>query len=162
MHLQCRRPQFHSWVGKICWRRERLLTWASLMAQLVKNPPAMRETWVQSLGWEDPLEMVKATHFSILAPGLYSPWGCKELDTTEQLSHSCIHAALSIYLTLCLFSPPLSVCLFSVSASPLLFCEQICQYHPSGFHYICINILLVFFFLTYFTLHQCLLQHYLQ
>ena len=34
---------------------------ASLVAQLVKNPPAMRETWVQSLGWEDPLEKGKAT-----------------------------------------------------------------------------------------------------
>ena len=41
--------------------------WASLIAQLVKNPPAMRETWVQSLGWEDPLEKGKATHSSILA-----------------------------------------------------------------------------------------------
>ena len=38
---------------------------ASLVAQLVKNPPAMRETWVRSLGWEDPLE--GATHSSILA-----------------------------------------------------------------------------------------------
>ena len=37
------------------------------MAQLVKNPPAMRETWVQSLGWEDPLEKGMATHCSILA-----------------------------------------------------------------------------------------------
>ena len=42
-------------------------SWASLMAQLVKNPPAMRETWVQSLGWEDPLETGKATHSNILA-----------------------------------------------------------------------------------------------
>ena len=40
--------------------------WASLVAQLVKNLPAMRETWVQFLGWEDPLEKGKATHFSIL------------------------------------------------------------------------------------------------
>ena len=40
---------------------------ASLVAQLVKNPPAMRETWVQSLGREDPLEKGKATHSSILA-----------------------------------------------------------------------------------------------
>jgi len=39
----------------------------SLLAQLVKNPPAMRETWVHSLGWEDPLEKGKATHSSILA-----------------------------------------------------------------------------------------------
>ena len=42
-------------------------SWASLVAQLVKNLPAMRETWVQSLGWEDPLEKGKATHCSILA-----------------------------------------------------------------------------------------------
>ena len=40
---------------------------SSLVAQLVKNRPAMRETWVQSLGWEDLLEKVKATHSSILA-----------------------------------------------------------------------------------------------
>ena len=43
-----------------------------LVAQLVKNPPAMRETWVQSLGWEDPLEKGKATHSSILAWRI--PW----------------------------------------------------------------------------------------
>ena len=40
---------------------------ASLVAQLVKNPPAMQETWVRSLGWEDFLEKGKATHSSILA-----------------------------------------------------------------------------------------------
>ena len=40
---------------------------ASLVAQLVKNPPAMQETWVWSLVWEDPLEKEKATHSSILA-----------------------------------------------------------------------------------------------
>ena len=100
IHLQCRRPWFDSWVGKICWRRDRLPTpvflgfpggstakesacnagdpgsipelgrstregngyrlqygqpfqysWASLVAQLVKNLPAMRETWVQSLAF---------------------------------------------------------------------------------------------------------------
>ena len=42
-------------------------SWASLVAQLLKNSPAMRETWVQSLGWEDPLKKGKATHSSILA-----------------------------------------------------------------------------------------------
>ena len=47
-------------------------SWASLVAQLVKNPPAMQETWVQSLGWEDPLEKGKATHSSILAWRI--PW----------------------------------------------------------------------------------------
>ena len=40
---------------------------AFLVAQLVKNPPAMQDTWAQSLGWEDPLEKGKATHSSILA-----------------------------------------------------------------------------------------------
>ena len=42
-------------------------SWASLLAQLVKNPPAMQETSVRSLGWEYPLEKRKATHSSILA-----------------------------------------------------------------------------------------------
>ena len=64
------------------------------MAQLVKNPHAMRETWVRSLGWDDLLEKGKATHSSILAwripwteePGGLSPRGCKESDKTEQLS----------------------------------------------------------------------------
>ena len=42
-------------------------SWASLVAQLAKNPPAMRETWVRSLGWEDPLEEGMATHSSTLA-----------------------------------------------------------------------------------------------
>ena len=115
--LQCGRPGFDPWVGKIPWRRERLpipvfwpgecffqgfpdssvgkespcnagdpslipgsgrstgegisyplqYSWAFLVAQLVKNLPAVRETWVQSLGWEDPLEKGKATHSSILA-----------------------------------------------------------------------------------------------
>ena len=47
-------------------------SWASLVAQLVKNPSTMRETWVQTLGWEDPLDKGKATHPSILA--WRSPW----------------------------------------------------------------------------------------
>ena len=42
-------------------------SWASLVAQLVKNLPAMWETWVQSLDWQDPLEKGTATHSSILA-----------------------------------------------------------------------------------------------
>ena len=43
-----------------------------IVAQLVKNPPAMQETWVRSLGWEDPLEKGKATHSRILAWSI--PW----------------------------------------------------------------------------------------
>ena len=46
--------------------------WASLVAQLAKNPPAMWETWVRSLGCEDPLEKGKATHSSILTWRI--PW----------------------------------------------------------------------------------------
>ena len=42
-------------------------SWASLVAQLVKNPPIMQETWVQCLGWKDPREKGKATHSCILA-----------------------------------------------------------------------------------------------
>ena len=62
---------------------------ASLIAQLVKNLPAVQETPVQFLGWEDPLEKEKATHSSILAWRI--PWtvlvhGISESDTTERLS----------------------------------------------------------------------------
>ena len=61
------------------------------MAQTVKNPPAMQETWVQSLGGEDLLEKGMATHSSILAwripwteePGGLQSMGCKESDMTE-------------------------------------------------------------------------------
>ena len=42
-----------------------MLGQASLLAQMVKNPPSMRETWVRSLGWEDPMEEGMATHSSI-------------------------------------------------------------------------------------------------
>ena len=67
------------------------LSWASLVAQTAKNPPTMQETWVLSLGWEDPLEKGMATtpvslprecHWHRSLEG-YSPWGCKESDTTE-------------------------------------------------------------------------------
>ena len=70
----------------------KLLLWAFLVAQLVKNLPAMQETWVQFLGQEDPLEKGMPTHSSILdwripwteKPGrLYSPWGRKESHKTE-------------------------------------------------------------------------------
>ena len=64
------------------------------MAHTVKGPPAMQETCVQSLGWEDPLEKEMATHSSVLAwriswteePGGYSPQGQKVSDMTERLT----------------------------------------------------------------------------
>ena len=49
-----------------------LYSWASLVAQLIKNPSAMQETWVRSLGWDDPLEKEMAAHSSILA--WRNPW----------------------------------------------------------------------------------------
>ena len=63
---------------------------------MVKNMPAMRETWVRSLDWEDALEKGMATHSSILAWRIheqrslacYSPWGLKESDMTERLTHT--------------------------------------------------------------------------
>ena len=82
--------------------------WASLVAQMVKNLPATQETWVQSLGWEDPLEKGMATHCSILAwripwteePGrLYSLWGHKESARTEQLTLLDYLVMLSRYHT---------------------------------------------------------------
>ena len=45
----------------------KVVLWASLVAQIVKNPPRMQQTWIWSLGWEDPLEENMATHSSILA-----------------------------------------------------------------------------------------------
>ena len=66
------------------------------IAELVKNPPAMLETWVQSLSWEDPLEKAWPPT-PVFLPGKshgqrslvsYSPWGCKESDITERLSLS--------------------------------------------------------------------------
>ena len=62
--------------------------WTSLVTQMVKNPPGMRETWVRSLGWEDPLEKGKATHSSILAWRI--PWTVQESDTPERLSLSLL------------------------------------------------------------------------
>ena len=69
---------------------------ASLVSQMVKNLPAMQETWVQSLGGEDPLEKEMITHSSTLLGEFheqrslvgYTPWSHKESDTTEQLSLS--------------------------------------------------------------------------
>ena len=60
-------------------------SWASLVAQLVKNLPAKWETWVQSLGWEDPLEKGKATHSSILAWRI--PWTVKFMGSKRVGHH---------------------------------------------------------------------------
>ena len=66
----------------------------SLIAQLVKNPPAMWETWVWTLGWEDPQRRERLPT-PVFWPGefhgLHSPWGHRELNTTEWLSLSTFY-----------------------------------------------------------------------
>ena len=67
-----------------------MASWASLVAQTVKNLPAVRETWVQFLGWEDPLEEGRAwPPTPVFLPGEgYRPRGRKESDTTKRLSRA--------------------------------------------------------------------------
>jgi len=83
-------------------------SWASLVVQLVKNLPAMQETWVQSLGWKDPLEKGKATHSSILAWRI--PWTVAKCQTWLSLS--------DILLSL---TPPCPFLLSQMSGFPSLY-----------------------------------------
>ena len=72
------------------------------MAQTVKRLSAMQETWVRSLGWEDPLEKEMAAHSSILVWKIpwtrslvgYCPWGRKESDTTERLHFTSLEGLM--------------------------------------------------------------------
>ena len=66
--------------------------WAYLVAHMVKNLPAMQKTWVQSLGWEDPLEKGMATHSSILAwriPWTEQPGGLQSMGLQESQTRLC-------------------------------------------------------------------------
>ena len=66
-----------------------MVIWAPLVAQQVKNPPAMRKTWVQSLSWEDPLEEQMTTQSSILAwriPGTEEPDGLQSMGS-QRVGH---------------------------------------------------------------------------
>ena len=108
------------WFGKR--HSKKVLCWTSLMAQMVKHLSAMLKTQVWSLGREDPLEKEMATHSSTFAwkipwteePGrLYSPWGCKESDTTEWL-----------YLYLFFFFTFFYLCLYLTSGSWAEICWQ--------------------------------------
>ena len=116
------------------WKQWPTVTRASHVAQLAKNPPAIQETWVWSLGCEDSLEKGKATHSSILAwefHGLYSLWGGKDSDTTEQLSlhlpllwssfPKFIESLLSPVLLGTLFVAVTYICIFG-----FLFCSLVC------------------------------------
>ena len=80
---------------------------------MVNNLPAMQETWVQTLGWEDPLQKGMETHFGILAWRIhgqrslvgYSPLGHKESDTTERLTLSLFNKryVITSFMTLLCF-----------------------------------------------------------
>ena len=83
----------------------------SLVAQMLKNLPAMQETWIPPLGLEDPLER-EWQPTPVFLPGEfheqrslagYSPWGCKELDMTERLTHfySKVHFLRCIHIVVC-------------------------------------------------------------
>ena len=84
-------------------------TYITLVAQMVKNLPAMPETWVQSLGWEDPspVSLPGEFHGQRSLTG-YSPWGDKELDTTEQLSHK--HTTCKCYVNRCKYKYYVNSC----------------------------------------------------
>ena len=74
--------------------------WTSLVAQLVKNLPAVLETWVQSLGCEDPLEKGMATHCSMLAWRI--PWteescGLQSMGL-QRVRHNCVTNAFTFYM----------------------------------------------------------------
>ena len=79
-----------SWAIEIAQQSYPIQT--SLVAQTVKNPPAVRETWVQSLGWEDPLEEGMAIHSSILAwriPCTEKPDSLQPIGLMHLSTHTC-------------------------------------------------------------------------
>ena len=87
-----------------CFHRLYRDCWASLVTQMVKNLPAMQETWVRSLGWEDALEKEMATHSSILAWRILwteEPGGPRPMDSqlyvTKQLTHTHTHTHIMQY-----------------------------------------------------------------
>ena len=120
--LRMRWPEYWGFSFSIIPYKDILILspWVSLVAQLVKNPPAMWETWVQSLGWEYPLEEGMATHSSILAwrsPMDRGAWHAAvhwvpESDMTEWLS-----TALSPYLCCSCFSVLFHIYVSSLSLS---------------------------------------------
>ena len=101
------------------------------MAQLVKNPPAMQETWVGSLGWEDPLEKRKVAHSSI--PAWRSAWAVqsmdhRESDTTERVSLSLCEHSVSLEMN----------ALFLTSVAKVYFpILRVVFFFPSGLPFLC-------------------------
>ena len=90
----CIKKSKRAWnISQVLLQRRLLLFWASLVVQLIRNLPAVQETWVRSLGWEDSPGEGKGNplQYSGLEKSMncvYNPWGHKELDTTDRLSLS--------------------------------------------------------------------------
>ena len=107
-----------------------LTTGVSLLAQMVKNLPAMQDTQAQSLVWEDPLEKEMATHSSMLAyripwteePGGLQSTGSQMLDMTEWLPHT-IYLLIFVFL----FQSQANYSLTSGSSEMLLHNNKVCQ-----------------------------------
>ena len=119
LHLQFCVPDLYNWLPT-----EYL--WDSPVAQTVKNPPAMRETWVQSLGWEDPLEEGMATHSSILAwripwteePGRLQSMGSQRVRQLSDLVTEYLIGVLNavdLKQSTWFANPPTSMTCFSLS-----------------------------------------------
>ena len=106
--------------------------WASLVAQLVKNLPAMQETWVQFLGWEDPLENGKATHSRILAWRI--PWTIQPMGP-QRVGHNwaTFTSMLSHIVTFLKHSEFPLVVFIIVTYSMPIFLFQLCSHKGRGF-----------------------------
>ena len=99
------RALIHCFIQHIFIRHQGYCPWASLVAQRVKNPPAMWETWVQSLDWEDPLEKGNSTHSSILVWRI--PWTVQFMGSqrvrhnwgTSSSLHFIVHGVTASDLT---------------------------------------------------------------
>ena len=109
-------PSSDSWVGKSPWRRDRIPTPVSLgfpCGSAGKEPTCNVGDLSSTLGWEDPLEKGKIPT-PVFCPEefhrLYSPWGRKESDTTEQLSLHCLSTRSDNSVTLVKAPIPLGLC----------------------------------------------------
>ena len=119
--LQCRRLRFYPWVRQILWRRDRLPIPVLLgfpVVRLVKNLPAMQETWVRSLSWEDPLEKGKAIHSSILAwriPWTVNPMRSQRVRHDDWVTFTSLHFNIATVASLCLMFDYVFFWLFTIN-----------------------------------------------